>query len=215
MDMRRWALILAAMFCVTASAHIVHATGKRTASAPSAKTKPGKRKIARPVSKGRAVASRGPSARPSVVAGRKVAVLVFKGEGSDPVRLQVVNVLRAKGLDVTTTLRPVDSAVQYRDMATALGLAAYVYGEVRDDGEQARVTVHIRSGVSGQRVKSARFSGSSRTLPNDINKDLWAQVGPTVGRVCADAATKPRRQSAPMRIEAGTPIENTPVAEGT
>ena len=147
--------------------------------------------------------------------GGRVAVFTFKGEGTpSPVRAEVVNVLRSKGLNVMTNLLPVDSAEQYRDMAATLGLAAYVHGEVRDSGERAKAVVHIRSGVTGRKIKSVRFAGASDELPSDVGQSLWTEVGPSFLRACADAA-KPRKGGrAPMRIEAGTPIEPTD-SEGT
>jgi hypothetical protein len=148
--------------------------------------------------------------------GGRVAVFAFKGEDTPaPIRTEVVNLLRSKGLTVMTTLLPVDSAVQYRDMAASLGLAVYVHGEVRDDGAHARAVVHIRSGVSGRKIKSARFAGPSRDLPTDVGQSLWGAVGPSFLRACAEAA-KPRKGGrAPMRIEAGTPLEPSDTGEGT
>ncbi|MBC8133645.1 MAG: hypothetical protein H7X95_11740, partial [Deltaproteobacteria bacterium] len=141
----------------------------------------------------------------------KVVVFTFRGDdvGSATVREQVVRALRVKGLTIVTTIRPVDSAEQYRDMAVALDLVGYVDGEVRDDGDQASATVHLRSGVTGRRIASATFSGERRKLPAEVAKGLWTEVGPAFARVCVEAA-KPRKvERAPMRIEAGTPIENS------
>jgi hypothetical protein len=147
----------------------------------------------------------------------RVAVFGFRGEGAAPVHAQVVRVLRKRGFDVTTTLRPVDSPDQYRDMAALLGLAVYVDGDVIDDGARASALVRIRSGVTGFRIASARFSGNSDRLPADVARGLWPEVGAAFARACAHASSRPRRtERAPLRIEAGTPIENTPSGtEGT
>lgn len=213
---RRLACILAALSIVVgpaarlAQARAAHTAAKTHASAKTkAKTKA--------KSKGK-VGAASPSAKPAPpppMVGGRVAVFVFKGEGgSMPVRTEVVNLLRSKGLNVMTTLLPVDSAEQYRDMAATLGLAVYVHGEVRDNGDRAKAVVHIRSGVTGRKIKSARFSGASAALPDDVGKSLWAQVGPSFLRVCA-AAAKPRKAGrAPMRIEAGTPLQPSET-EGT
>lgn len=188
-----------------------HASTQRAAHA-SSKVKPagakGKAKT-KGKTKGR-TASRARIEKPAPppMVGGRVAVFVFKGEpASAPVRTEVVNLLRSKGLNVMTTLLPVDSSDQYRDMAATLGLAVYVHGEVRDNGEHAKAVVHIRSGVTGRKIKSARFAGASHELPADVGQSLWSAVGPSFVRACADAA-KPRKAGrAPLRIEAGTPIQ--------
>lgn len=182
-------------------------SASRTAKAGKAgkpsRVQPGKDKGK---SRGKEGSARAAKAEPPPVVGGRVAVFVFKGEeASAPIRTEVVNLLRSKGLEVDTTLLPVDSAVQYRDMAATLGLAVYVHGEVRDDGERAKAVVHIRSGVTGRKIKSVRFQGASTELRADVGKSLWGEVGPAFARTCA-AAAKPRKIRAPLRIEAGTPL---------
>jgi hypothetical protein len=147
----------------------------------------------------------------------KVAVLAFEGDGANPLRARVVRLLRAKGLKVITTLRPVDTPEQYREMADTLVLVAFLDGEASEDGDQASVTVHVRSGVSGLRIASATLAGERRKLPATIDKELWAQLAPPLSRVCTDAAKPHKREREPMRIEAGTPLDNTPAdpPEGT
>lgn len=146
-------------------------------------------------------------AAPIPVARGKVAILAFDGDGAAPLRARVVRLFRSKGLKVTTNLRPVDSAEQYREMADTLGLAAFLDGEASEDGDQASVTVHVRSGVTGLRVASTTLSGERRKLATEVDKTLWTQVGPPLARVCAEAAKPRKREREPMRIEAGTPLE--------
>jgi hypothetical protein len=136
----------------------------------------------------------------------KLAVLAFDGESTSSFRNQVVRVLRSNGFKVMTSLRPVDSAEQYREMAATLGLAAYVDGDVQDDGSGCSATIRVRSGTTGQRVASATFSGERRRLPDDIGKTLWTRVGPTLQRARADAAKPRKAEHAPLRIDAGTPL---------
>ncbi|HEY5089788.1 MAG TPA: hypothetical protein VIK30_07450, partial [Polyangia bacterium] len=93
-----------------------------------------------------------------------VAVFGFKGEGAARVQQVVVSTLRARGLQVTTSLRPVDSAVQYREMAATLRLAAYIDGTVGGAGSRGQATVQVRSGVTGRRVASVRFSADRGAL---------------------------------------------------
>jgi hypothetical protein len=141
----------------------------------------------------------------------------FEGDGANPLRARVVRLLRAKGLKVITNLRAVDTPEQYREMADTLVLVAFLDGEASEDGDQASVTVHLRSGVSGLRVASATLAGERRKLAATIDKELWAQLAPPLSRVCTDAAKPHKREREPMRIEAGTPLDKTPAdpPEGT
>jgi hypothetical protein len=139
----------------------------------------------------------------------KVAVFGFTGEGAGRVQQAVVSTLRTRGLQVTTSLRPVDSAEHYREMAATLRLAAYIDGTVGGDGTQGHATVLVRSGMTGRRVASVRFSGERNALASDVGNGLWPRTGSQLARLCAEAA-KPRKGGRKaMRINAGTPIETT------
>ena len=142
----------------------------------------------------------------------KVVVFPFEGEGrtAAAVQRQVIAALKAKGLKVTTGLRPVDSAEQYREMSMTLGFVAFVDGDVSVDVDQGSATVFVRSGVTGLRVASATFAGERRALAGDVGKGLWERVVDPMAQVCVDAAKPRKAERPPMRIEAGTPIENTP-----
>jgi hypothetical protein len=143
----------------------------------------------------------------------KVVVFTFAGEGGHRVQQQVVSSLRAKGMKVITNLRPVDSAEQYREMAVTLNLVAYVDGEYIGEGDQASATVYVRSGVTGLRAASTTFAGERRTLVADVGKGLWDRISPDLSRMCADAAKPRKAERAPLRIEAGTPLENRPAGD--
>jgi hypothetical protein len=144
----------------------------------------------------------------------KLAVFTFAGEGGHRVQQQVISSLRAKGLKVITNLRPVDSAEQYREMALTLNLVAYVDGEFTSEGDQASATVYVRSGVTGMRAASTTFAGERRTLAADVGKGLWDRLSPDLARLCVDAAKPRKAERPPLRIEAGTPIENRPADAG-
>ena len=144
----------------------------------------------------------------------KFAVFTFAGEGGHRVQQQVVTSLRAKGLKVITNLRPVDSAEQYREMAVTLNLVAYLDGEYVGEGDQASATVYVRSGVTGLRAVSTTFAGDRRTLPTEIGKGLWDRISPDLSKLCADASKPRKAERAPLRIEAGTPLENRPADAG-
>ncbi|HVV49272.1 MAG TPA: hypothetical protein VHO06_06425 [Polyangia bacterium] len=139
----------------------------------------------------------------------KVAVLGFTGEGAAHVQQAVVSTLRTRGLQVTTGLRPVDTAEQYREMAATLQLAAYIDGTVGGAGSRGQATVRVRSGVTGRRIASIHFSGERGALAADVGSGLWPRTGSQLTRLCA-AAAKPRKGARrAMRIDAGTPLENT------
>ena len=144
----------------------------------------------------------------------KFVVFTFAGEGGHRVQQQVVTSLRAKGLKVITNLRPVDSAEQYREMALTLNLVAYLDGEYVGEGDQASATVYVRSGVTGLRAVSTTFAGDRRTLPTEVGKGLWDRISPDLSKLCADAAKPRKAERAPLRIEAGTPLENRPADAG-
>jgi len=137
----------------------------------------------------------------------KVAVLGFSGEGAARVQQVVVSTLRTRGLQVTTSLRPVDSAEQFREMAATLQLAAYIEGSVGGAGARGQATVHVRSGVTGRRIASVRFSGDRGALADDVGSGLWPRTGAQLTHLCAEAA-KPRKGGRhALRIDAGTQIE--------
>ncbi|HEY6475198.1 MAG TPA: hypothetical protein VI456_01375 [Polyangia bacterium] len=155
---------------------------------------------------------------PIIVAGSRVAVLSFTGDDAEPIRRQVMRLLKSKGMKIMTNLRPVDSAEQYREMAVTLNLAAYVDGEVTIEGNDGSATVFVRSGASGMRTASATFAADRHQLAAGLGggvggRELWDRIGPALGQACTDAS-KPRKGSRePMRINAGTPLTDADTAE--
>jgi hypothetical protein len=147
-----------------------------------------------------------PKEEPIAVAGAKVAMFAFTGDDAEPIRRQVQHVLRAKGIKINANLRAVDSAEQYREMATTLNLIAYIDGEVDVDGTEGSATIFVRSGATGLRIASATFSGERHVLATNLGKDLWTEIGPALGRAFADAAKPRHLEREPMRINAGTPL---------
>jgi hypothetical protein len=139
----------------------------------------------------------------------KVAVFSFQGDDVyQPVREAVVKLLRRRGLNVTASLRPVDSASQYRELSQTLNLAVYIDGEVTGVGDHQTAVIRLRSGMSGQPIASARFTGPTKKIVADLRGKLWTRVGPTVTRACA-GVSKPRQQERePLRIEAGSSVDD-------
>ena len=136
----------------------------------------------------------------------KIVVFPFKDDDDHSISAQIERLLRDRGLDVMTGVRPVDTAEQYRDMATTLGLVAYVDGTLRESPKSARVTVWVRSGYSGRKVASTTFKESPLHVRAQIEDKLWTNLGPAMSRACADAAKPRRRGRGPLLIEAGTPL---------
>ena len=165
---------------------------------------------ARPAPNAKTVSRAQPKEPPLPAPQGKFVVFTFEGEGAHRVQQQVVSSLRAKGLKVITNLRPLDSAEQYREMAATMNFVAYLDGEYSGDGDQASATVYVRSGVTGLRSTSTTFAGERRTLPTEVGKGLWERISPDLSRLCADAAKPRKLERAPLRIEAGTPLENRP-----
>ncbi|HEY4186632.1 MAG TPA: hypothetical protein VGP07_16260 [Polyangia bacterium] len=146
----------------------------------------------------------------------KVAVFIFKGDDVyQPVRAAVVRTLRRKGLNVTASLRPVDSAAQYREMSCALDVAVYVEGDVVGEGAHQSARIRLRSGVTGQRIATATFSGPTPKIVTDVGHRLWTRVGPAVNRARTSAAHPRHRERAPLRIDASaSPRVTSVVSQG-
>jgi len=190
----------------------------KTPVAASAKKKTGKRLSGRAAAKARAQeaakarAEARAKAEAEAMAGSKAAVFAFQGDESEPVRRQVVRLLQANGLRVRADLRPNDTAEQFRDMAAALDLAVYVHGRVADvHSGRSVATVTLRSGVSGKTITTARFEGKRRELASMVEQGLWEKMRSPLARACIEAKKPGRRHNAPMRIEAGSPVEDAPL----
>jgi hypothetical protein len=150
---------------------------------------------------------------PGARAKRKLAVFPFLGDDvNEPIRAAVVKSLRRRGLNVTTKLRPVDSAQQFREMSVALSMVAFVEGEVMGDGPRQRARILLRSGATGQPIASTTFSGPTNKIVAEVNRTLWSRFGPVVSR--SSAARARQRERAPLLIDAGTPLDPGPLAGG-
>jgi hypothetical protein len=137
----------------------------------------------------------------------KIAVFTFDGDEATSVHKHVVMALSNQGLRVDTSLRPVQTAEEFRDMGATLNLAAYVHGHIKDlPGDKAEATITVRSGVTGRPIATMKLAGYRRGLRFDVEEKLWKNVGKAILHACKEA-TKPRRPvNAPTRIEAGTPL---------
>jgi hypothetical protein len=147
----------------------------------------------------------------------KVVLFGFRNDDSEQISRQVGQLLGSRGLEVMTGVRRVDTTEQFRDVATHLGLVAYVDGDVRGNDAKLKVTVRLRNGYSGRNVSQAVFTESRPNLTREISDKLWTKLGPALARACKDAE-KPRKKSRTLQINAGTPIEtvpNPPAEDGT
>ena len=146
----------------------------------------------------------------AAIAGSKIALLEFHGDNVELIRGQVIKVLKTKVREVSTNLRPADTTEQYRDMGAALNLALYVQGHIKDTGkDQSVLTIDLRSGVSGRKLATVKFTGNRRKLYADAEDELWQKIEKPFGRACLEATTAVRHHNAPMRIEAGSPDDGS------
>jgi TolB-like protein len=192
------ALLFAGLAVLTPPA-TAHARGKKAGAARAA----GKKTAAAPK------ASKAPR-QPKIVPNQegKVVLLPFADDDDRSIAALVERLLQARGLEVVTNVRGVDTAEQFRELAGPLGVAAFVDGTVRErEGDKnVRVTVQLRSGYTGRRVALATFKETKLHLRPEMEDKLWTRLGPAMARACVDA-TKPRKRGrGPQVIEAGTPL---------
>ena len=191
-------LALPAVICAAPTAEAAPQPARSSAQAgASAKAKP---PCARGPAKGKSKAEEEASA----LAAGKVAVLAFDGEDTYSVRDHVIQALTDRGMKVEGGLPAVDTDEQYRDMGALMDVAVYVNGRIRElPADHAIATIVVRSGVTGEEVTTAKFTGFRRGLPFDVEEKLWERLGAAFTRACVEA-TKPRPQhNKPMVIEAG------------
>ena len=133
----------------------------------------------------------------------KVAVFEIRGDDVyQPVREAVVRLLRRRGYTVTVTLRPVESAVEFRAMSEQTNMAVYIAGEVKGEGARQSATLHLYSGLSGHRMASLGYSGPTAKIVDDVEHKFWKSVGPAITRACSAVSKPRRREHEPLRIDA-------------
>ena len=197
----KFLLVLVALAAVIRTASMAEAApqpAKNSAQAgASAKAKP---PCARGPAKGKSKAEEEEAA----LAAGKVAVLAFDGEDTYSVRDHVIQALTDRGMKIEGGLPAVDTDEQYRDMGALMDVAVYVNGRIRElPADHAVATITIRSGVTGEEITTAKFTGFRRGLPFDVEEKLWERLGAAFTRACVEA-TKPRpHYNKPMVIEAG------------
>jgi hypothetical protein len=186
-------------FAVAVCAALLAGGVPAAAQARSSKGKTGAARVKKVTTRARA---------PKVVPNQegKIVVFPFKDDDDNSLAAQVERLLKARGLEVVTGVRPVDTAEQYREMAGTMGLAAYVEGALKEGERKAKVTIQLRSGYTGKRVAAMTVNETKLHLRAEIEDKLWAKLGPAMARACVDA-TKPRKRGrGPLMIEAGTPL---------
>jgi hypothetical protein len=159
--------------------------------------------------------ARGPSVgkvgpKPAGRLGGKVAIFPLKWDDDRTIYVQIERILRSKGLEVVDGVRPVDTAEQYRELASAMGLAAFVGGDYWEKDDKARVTINVRSGYTGQKVAVGTFKETPLHMHAEVEDKLWKKVGPAMSRACVDANRPRKKGRNPLMIEAGTPLESPP-----
>jgi hypothetical protein len=136
----------------------------------------------------------------------KVVLFPIKYDDDRTLAVQIERILRSKGYEVVTGLRPVDTAEQYRDVATSMNLVAFVAGDYREVGEKASVTIHVRSGYTGKKVIATTFKETPLHMHHEIEEKLWPKIGRVLARASAEASRPRKRARNALVIEAGTPL---------
>jgi len=138
----------------------------------------------------------------------KVVLLPLRDDDDHSFTSQIERLLRAHGVDVATDVRGVDTPEQFRELATHLGIAAFVDGNLkeREGAAISKVSVQVRSGYTGRRLTLVTFRETKLHLRAELEDKLWTKVGPAIARACADAAKPRKRDRDPMVIQAGVPL---------
>jgi len=175
-----------------------------TIVAPAARAS--SRHAARGKTAGRAKAAHHPKVTPAQEG--KVVLLPIRDDDDHGFTSQIDRLLRGHGLDIATDVRGVDTSEQFRELATHLGIAAFVAGNLKErEGDAiSRITIEVRSGYTGKKLTTVTFRETKLHLRAELEDKLWAKVGPAIARACADASKPRKRDRDPMMIEAGTPL---------
>ena len=136
----------------------------------------------------------------------KIVVFHFRNDDDGALSRQVGQLLQARGLELVPDVQPVDTAEQFRDVATHLDLVGYVDGDLKPmrDGK-AKLTLRVRNGYTGRHVTQAVFTEPVDELPRALSGKLWSKLAPAIAQACSDAS-KPRHRTRTMQINAGTPL---------
>jgi hypothetical protein len=189
------AVVLAAAFITTATAPPAQARGSGRRSAKAKSTHAAKKAAA-------------PRSKLVPHQDGKVAVFPVRYDSDNAFSAQIARILRAKGLEVSTDTRRVDTAEQFRELSTALGFAAYVDGEFTEGEKKSKVTIQVRNGYTGRKVAVTTFRETNLHLRAEVEEKLWPKIGPAIARACADASKPRKKDRAPLVIEAGTPLDS-------
>jgi hypothetical protein len=140
----------------------------------------------------------------------KVVLLPIRDDDDHSFTTQVERLLRARGVEVATDVRGVDTPEQFRELATHLGIAAFVEGNLkeREGAAISKVTIQVRSGYTGRKLTAVTFRETKLHLRAEVEDKLWPKIAPAITRACIDANKPRKRDRAPMMIEAGTPLDS-------
>jgi len=138
----------------------------------------------------------------------KVVLLPIRDDDDHSFTTQVERLLRARGVEVATDVRGVDTPEQFRELATHLGIAAFVEGNLkeREGAAISKVTIQVRSGYTGRKLTAVTFRETKLHLRAEVEDKLWPKIAPAITRACVDANKPRKRDRAPMMIEAGIPL---------
>jgi hypothetical protein len=139
----------------------------------------------------------------------KIVIFPIRDDDDHSMTAQLERMLRSRGFEVVTGVRPVDTAEQYRELATTLNLAALVGGSYQEGEKDAKLSIQVLSGYTGRRMVAASFKQAKYHLRAQVEDKLWSRIGPAMTRACADASRPRRRGRGPMVIDAGTSLASS------
>ena len=181
------AAVAAALIALAAAAPPAHARG--------AGRRPAKTKAAAHAGKKAAA----PRAKIASSPEGKVVLLPLRDDDDRSFTSQVERLMRARGVEVVTDVRGVDTPEQFRELATHLGIAAFVEGTLKErEGDAiSKVTVQVRSGYTGRKLTAITFRETKLHLRAQMEDMLSSKIGPAIARACAR-----REQAAQARSRA-------------
>ena len=198
------ALLLAGM-AVLAPPATAHARGKKAGAARGASKKAAAPKVAR---------------QPKVTPNQegKVVLLPFTDDDDRSIAALVERLLQARGLEVVTNVRGVDTAEQFRELAGLLGTTAFVDGTVRESGEER---ARDRAGAQRLHRPPGRAGDVQGDQASPAHRDRRQAVD--AGRAGDGARVRRRHQATQARARAdgdrgrhaagGRPRRHVPIIE--
>ncbi len=138
----------------------------------------------------------------------RVAVQPFGGQETEPLRKLVAKIVRKQGFRVLTSLPPVSGTSQYPGLAKDKHLSAFVVADVVERGKRVSLSFLIWQGIDGSVVGRWEIAGSKKKIARKLAREFWKRLGSVIRKAMAPPSDV-LPPAPPMRINAGTPIEDS------